>query len=106
MRLLLHHAEDEIRIDAVTQSVLLNQSIESPAARRPTSLVLPLLRAVRVCDLRSSLACDPFIARLPEDDRHAGAFVPGAFARLANPVPPTARARDRTDRDRYAVRRV
>ena len=88
MRLLLHHAEDQIRVNAVARAVLPYERVEPRAARRPAPLAplaLAVARARRVGQY--PLALDVVNARALDEGRDVAAFVPDtlrALVRLVN----------------------
>src|SRR5205085_11619941 len=103
--LLLHHTEDEIRINAVARAVLFDQRIEPRATCRPTPLTLRALVVFRIGDCVRLLTLDPFDARALNEDRETAALVPDAISRLVHVVNLETRAADQVDQDRL-MRRI
>jgi hypothetical protein len=70
VRLLLHHAEDEVRVNVEPRAVLTNQAVNARAARSPAALA-PL--ALHGCDfaraaLDNPLPLDAVNARALDED--------------------------------------
>src|SRR5207248_72333 len=83
VRLLLHHAEDQIRVNAVARAVLPYERVEPRAARRPAPLAPPGLAVARARHVgKYPLALDVINARALDEGRDVAAFIPDALGGL------------------------